>query len=222
MKRLTLSIGPCLLLFTSLAMATNPAQNPAGKLPDFTVEKIYLTKGCHVAGVIKNLGPGGVPDEVWNTHAAKSAGVYLHRNGKEWGGATIWKFDPTKHLQTPGGTAAFISNLSVTGSNTIKLEVDIRDVVPEADESNNSMEVKLACKATPGEPESETTRSYWYDPPIVLPLWPIWDDLDIGSGTPIMCERCILNCMGDHSYEYCRRMCERAGRCKPITPRTTK
>jgi hypothetical protein len=127
-----------------------PGSAPQGRLPDFTIDKIYLTKDCRVAVVVKNLGPGVVPDEVWTVHTPKSAGVYLYRNGTGWGGASIWKFDPAKNLKAPGGTATYTSTLQVTGSAAIKAVVDLWNVVAETNEGNNSLEVKLACEAQPG------------------------------------------------------------------------
>src|SRR4030043_579174 len=107
MKRLVGVMGLIVFLTVVLTAGVLFAQQPAGKLPDFTIEKIYLTKDCMVAVVVKNLGPGPVPDEVWTVHKPKSAGVYLYKNGTGWGGASIWKFDPTKNLKNPGGTATY-------------------------------------------------------------------------------------------------------------------
>jgi len=158
MKKLAVVMGLVVLFAGVLAAGTLSAREPVtkggatapqGRLPDFTIDKIYLTKDCRVAVVVKNLGPGVVPDEVWTVHTPKSAGVYLYRNGTGWGGASIWKFDPAKHLKSPGGTATYVSTLKVTGAAAIKAVVDLWDVVAEANEGNNSLEVKLACEAQP-------------------------------------------------------------------------
>jgi hypothetical protein len=137
-----------LVVLVAIVMATGTlfAQQPGGKLADLTIEKIYLTKDCRVAVVVKNLGPGPVPDEVWTVHTPKSAGVYLYKNGAGWGGGAIWKFDPAKKLKNPGGTATYISTLKVTGAAGIKAVVDLWSVVSEANEGNNSLETKLSCK----------------------------------------------------------------------------
>ncbi|OGP56385.1 MAG: hypothetical protein A2Y65_07510 [Deltaproteobacteria bacterium RBG_13_52_11] len=150
MKRLVGVMGLIVFLTVVLTAGVLFAQQPAGKLPDFTIEKIYLTKDCMVAVVVKNLGPGPVPDEVWTVHKPKSAGVYLYKNGTGWGGASIWKFDPTKNLKNPGGTATYTSTLKVTGAAGIKAVVDLWNVVPEAKEGNNSLETKLTCEAQTG------------------------------------------------------------------------
>lgn len=159
MKRLAVVMGLVIFLVVVLTagvlsarepMTKGGAAAPTGRLPDFTIEKIYLTKDCRVAVVVKNLGPGPVPDTVWTVHTPKSAGVYLYRNGTGWGGGTIWKFDPAKNLKTPGGTATYVSKLQVSGTATIKAVVDLWNVVAEANEGNNSLEVKLTCEAETG------------------------------------------------------------------------
>jgi hypothetical protein len=131
-----------LFLLTAASLWAQPA--PA--LPDLVIEKIFLDQSCNVAVVVKNLGPGNVPDAVWTVHEPKSAGVYLYRNGTGWGGATIWLFDPAKALQKPGGTATYYSNLKVTTAVGIKAVVDLHNTVKEANENNNSQETKLVCK----------------------------------------------------------------------------
>jgi len=159
MKRSAMVMGLVLFLAVVLTAGVLSAREPVtkggatapqGRLPDLTIDKIYLTKDCRVAVVVKNLGPGPVPDTVWTVHHPKSAGVYLYKNGTGWGGASIWKFDPTKSLKAPGGTATYISTLHVPGAAAIKAVVDLWNVVVEANEGNNSLEVKLACEAQTG------------------------------------------------------------------------
>jgi len=149
MKRSAFVMGLVFCLAVVLAAGSIFAQQKAGRLPDFKIEKIYLTKDCRVAVVVKNLGPGYVPDDVWTVHHPKSAGVYLYRNGTGWGGGSIWKFDPAKNLQKPGGTATYVSKLKVSGTAAIKAVVDLWDVVTEANENNNKVEKKLTCKLPP-------------------------------------------------------------------------
>ncbi|MEC9486564.1 MAG: CARDB domain-containing protein [Prosthecochloris sp.] len=114
-------------------------------LPDLVVQDIRLDSKCHVVVSVKNNGPGTLQDKVWSQHSPKSAGVYLRINGKPWGGATIWKFDPSKKLQKPGGTATYTSNLKVSGSAVIEAEVDLWNEVTERNEANNTRKEKLSC-----------------------------------------------------------------------------
>ncbi len=132
------------ILFLCMGVTALDAQ---AKLPDLTITDILLDKECQVVVKVKNLGPSSVPDEVWTVHKPESSGVYLHINGKGWGGATIWGFDPGKSLQPPGGTAAYTSTLKVTGTATIMATVDHTKQVKEANEGNNERTEKLTCKA---------------------------------------------------------------------------
>lgn len=138
------------VLFAQQPVRKGGAAAPTTRLPDLTIEKIYLTKDCSVAVRVKNLGPGFVSDTVWTAHTPKSAGVYLYHNGSGSGGGSIWKFDPAKNLQKPGGTATYISKLKVTSTAKIKAVVDRWDVVREANEKNNSLVTKLFCKPVVG------------------------------------------------------------------------
>ena len=121
-----------------------------GKLPDLKVVNMGVNRNCNVWVTVKNAGPGKVPDQVWTSHSPQSAGVYLHRNGQKWGGASIWKFDPAKKLQNPGGTATYTSTLQVSGATTIKAVVDLWDKVKEANEGNNTLQRRLNCSGSGG------------------------------------------------------------------------
>ncbi|MGB9005021.1 MAG: hypothetical protein WCB96_04780 [Candidatus Aminicenantales bacterium] len=148
MKKWGCVVGLAVLILWITATGSLKAQVSAPWLPDLTVEKISLVQGCLVAVVVKNLGPGNIPDSVWTVHTPQSAGVYLYRNGSNWGGESIWLFDSAKHLQSPGGTATFVSNLKVSGTESIKAVVDLWNVVKEVNEKNNSLEAKLTCQTS--------------------------------------------------------------------------
>jgi hypothetical protein len=122
------------------------AMEPQGQLPDLTIEDITLNEQCFVVVTAKNNGPGRVPAEVWTVHTPESSAIYLHINGKKWGGETIWHFDPDKNLQNPGGTATMTSNLKVTGTAMIIATIDNTRQVREENERNNQMRKKLTCQ----------------------------------------------------------------------------
>ena len=119
MKRSAIVVGLVIMLTVVLAAGISFAQQPGQrgrKLPDFSIEKIYLTKDCRVAVVVKNLGAG-------------------------WGGDAIWKFEAAKKLENPGGTFTYVSNLRVSGAAAIKAVIDHGHAVAETNEGNNSREV---------------------------------------------------------------------------------
>ncbi len=150
------------MVMSSLGIRPDAAAQPAKQnkiqstlqlsiaLPDLVVDDIWLNKDCQVVVRVKNNGPGVLPNEVWDVHTPKSAGVYLWKDGKRWGGATIWKFDPSKSLKNPGGTAVYTSNLKVPGKATITAKVDIWNVVKEKNEANNKRAESLDCSSAAG------------------------------------------------------------------------
>jgi hypothetical protein len=99
-----------------------------------------------------------VPDEVWSVHTPDSSAIYLHINGKKWGGETIWGFDSDKNLQNPGGTATMTSNLKVTGTAVIIATIDNTRKVREEDEKNNQMRKQLTCQARVSVQPSATAQ----------------------------------------------------------------
>lgn len=117
-----------------------------GKLPDLVIDNIQVNRSCQVVVTVKNLGPGLVPDTVWTVHTPMSCAVYLYINGKKWGGATVWKFDPGRALQAPGGVATYTSKLTVNGIAAITAVIDHTHQVTEVNEGNNKMVKRLKCR----------------------------------------------------------------------------
>jgi hypothetical protein len=122
----------------------------AQRKPDLTILKVTVDRNCNLAVVVRNNGPGPLPDYVYTKHHPKSAGVFVDINGKSWGGESIWKFDPTRKLQKPGGQATCILNYKVGPPIDVKAVVDLWNDVKEADERNNVHFLKrLVCRPTP-------------------------------------------------------------------------
>jgi hypothetical protein len=119
------------------------------KMPDLTILKITVDRDCNLAVVVRNNGPGMLPDYVYTNHHPKSAGVYVYINGKQWGGESIWKFDPSRKLQKPGGMTTCILNYKVGSPISVKAVVDQWNDVKEANERNNIRTHKrLSCRST--------------------------------------------------------------------------
>ncbi|HEX7045287.1 MAG TPA: S8 family serine peptidase [Burkholderiales bacterium] len=116
-------------------------------LPDLAIERIAVTASCQVVVTVSNRGSAPLPDSVWTAVSPASASVYLTVNGQPWGGQTIWKFDPARALQKPGGTASVTLSYKVNGTVTVKATVDHTRQVAEADESNNARTTTLTCGA---------------------------------------------------------------------------
>ncbi len=123
------------------------AQTLTLRKPDLEIVKITVARDCKLAVVVKNNGPGMLPDRVWTHPHPKSAGVYVYINGKKWGGQTIKGFDPGKKLQKPGGVATCILRYKVGPPITVKGVVDLWNDVKEANERNNThTRENLSCR----------------------------------------------------------------------------
>ncbi len=121
------------------------------KKPDLKILKITVDRDCNLAVVVKNDGPGMLPETVYTNHHPKSAGVYVYINGKRWGGQTIWKFDPAKKLKKPGGIATCTLNYKVTKKIKVKAVVDLHNDVKEKNERNNTLTRNgLICRPSSG------------------------------------------------------------------------
>jgi hypothetical protein len=139
-----MAVVVCFILSIALS-----AQAKASRLPDLTIVKIGVNRACNLVVVVKNNGPGPLPGYVYTKHHSKSAGVYVYINGKGWGGQSIWKFDPTKQLQSPGGQATCTLSYKVGPPIDVKAVVDLWNDVKEANERNNTqIRKKLSCGGT--------------------------------------------------------------------------
>ncbi len=125
---------------------------PVAKLPDLTVVGIGLDKRCRVTVKVRNLGPGAVPAGVWTARGPNSSGIFIYRDGKPWGGAAIWKFDPRKALSRPGGTVAYTSKLQIRGASKITAVIDDKRKIREKNEGNNKASDKLSCRSVSSKP----------------------------------------------------------------------
>jgi hypothetical protein len=142
------------------------------RLPDLTIESISVDKNGNIQVKIRNNGPGIVPDKVWTDHSPKSSNVMLYKNGKKWDGEKIWKFDPKRALQKPGGTTIYESKLQIKSSALIMAMVDETKQLKEINEKNNSISKKIKW------PEDVPTGSFELGDRIVL------SEGSIGTATP--------------------------------------
>lgn len=113
--------------------------------PDLTITDLSLNMQCNVVVHVKNVGTGKIPVTVWTVHTPEPSSVYLHLDGKPWGGLTLWKFDPAKALMMPGGQATYHSVLRVPKSASVRATVDHFQQVAESNEGNNTRVEVLKC-----------------------------------------------------------------------------
>jgi subtilase family serine protease len=120
-------IGPCLL-------------------PDLTIEDIYLDENCQVVAVVKNLGPGSVPQQLWQRKEMPECTLKLFLNEEEYCVRTFFEFDPEEKLAPVEGTAAFPSDMKITEESTVTAVIDCLDIVNEQNKDNNTMTKTLNCE----------------------------------------------------------------------------
>ena len=116
--------------------------------PDLTIINISVNQNCKILVVVKNVGSGELPDDVYSDDFnPESAGVFIYINGFGWGGQGIRIFDPGRNLQQPGGEATYTSRYVVgTIPILVKAVVDLHNEVNESNERNNEMEASLTCQ----------------------------------------------------------------------------
>jgi hypothetical protein len=115
-------------------------------LPDLKVEDIYLDENCKVMVLVKNVGPGEVPSQVWSIRDIQECTLKLYLNDKEWCQRSFIDFDPDKALSPVDGEAVFPSELEITEESTVTVVIDCVDLINEQNEENNTKSKVLNCK----------------------------------------------------------------------------
>ena len=119
--------------------------NSDERLPDLSIEDIYLNKDCVVIVKLKNRGEWLVPNSVWNRNYPKNAGITIYINGKIEKSEFIKDFDPMKKLQKIGGEVLYNSKIKVSKKARITAKIDIWNVIKESNEKNNKKNITRKC-----------------------------------------------------------------------------
>lgn len=119
------------------------------KLPDLFVKNIIFIKGCYVGATLKNLGPGKIPDSVWDTKSSKDALVAVYLFGEKWGTKPIREIDPRRKLQKPGGVIVYKTGLRIKHKGKIKVQIDPFNSIKEVTKKNNVKKATVFCKHGP-------------------------------------------------------------------------
>jgi len=108
--------------------------------PDLIVQAISLNDQNETIIELKNSGEGNIDQNLWDE---SNVILHLKKDGNSW--ADIYKssFDPNNELINPGGSLSFNTGFKLNQDTTIKASIDDSDVIDEADENNNVMEVSL-------------------------------------------------------------------------------
>lgn len=113
-------------------------------LPDLAVEKIYLNEDKEVVVVVKNKGPGRIPENIWIMDQKPECSLTIFVNDEEEMKVSARKFDPRHDLNPVSGIAAFPSGITLPNEETtVTAVIDCSNIIQEQDEENNTLSVKL-------------------------------------------------------------------------------
>ncbi len=115
-------------------------------LPDLTIDDIYLDENCQVVVVVKNLGPGSVPQQLWRVKEIPECTLKLFVNEEEYCMRSFFEFDPEERLAPVEGIAAFPSDLKITEESTVTATIDCMDIVNEQNMENNTKTKTMTCE----------------------------------------------------------------------------
>lgn len=139
------SVSP-LTSTTTLSPLSGKVSGFVAPLPDLVITDVSLDSNCRVLVSVANQGTGPLPDTVWTEQTPSSSSLYLRQAAaSSGGGITLWKLDPGRQLQRPGGSARWYSGLVISATQQLDASVDHTAAVNESNESNNSKRVTLTC-----------------------------------------------------------------------------
>jgi len=115
------------------------------KKPDLIIKRIYTNKSCKVFVEVQNIGNGWLPNSVNYYKKPNSASIYLYRNGKRWGGRTLWSFKNVRYHLRPNGILIYRSNLRVKNGTRVTATVDMTHKINESNEFNNNLTKIVNC-----------------------------------------------------------------------------
>lgn len=122
-------------------------------LPDLTVTDIKLDNRCKILATLKNLGPGPLPDEIYQSGVGRVR-FYV---GQVTNGYTLAHIDVSKKLKMPGGTLTIkppgtMQSVPPGQTQTVKVFVDAvagygSNPIKEINENNNELTKTLSCSS---------------------------------------------------------------------------
>jgi len=123
--------------------APAPIRRPLGAvpaLPDLTVARLSLDRGCHVVVRLRNRG-APLPATAYGARGPKLTLSAGPRRG-QW---SLKAIDPHRRLQRAGGTLTWRWKGTITGRQRVTAVIDARNRLAESDENNNRLQSTLSC-----------------------------------------------------------------------------
>lgn len=117
-------------------------------LPDLQPLGLRLDKECRVVVIIRNNGPGIVPEGGY-THGVfpDVSAVQMFKGGAPYGWVQLGTLDPSHLTQPVGGVVSYpwLADPLPPGTHVVKVDVDSNNFIAESNELNNSLTEKLTC-----------------------------------------------------------------------------
>ncbi|MCP3876613.1 MAG: hypothetical protein GY699_26190, partial [Desulfobacteraceae bacterium] len=103
--------------------------------PDLTVSNVELSKNCMVKLTIKNYSKGKLVTQLFNKGSVK-----VRVTGKPSKNYNIpfRQLDRKGLLKNAGGQVTYITNIKISKTTYVKVDVDPGKLIPESNETNNS------------------------------------------------------------------------------------
>ncbi len=129
----TIQLGPPKI--QKIAMA------PIQTKPDLRVSAIRLSNSRQVLVEISNAGLASLDHSLWS--GSSQPLLNLKMNGLGWGNIGLATFDPNKKLARKAGKVVYNTKYVLKQNATVTAAIDSNNKINEANEGNNTLEVKL-------------------------------------------------------------------------------
>lgn len=164
---------------SSVANNVREATPPTRCLADLVVSELRLDEQCHMVATVRNAGTGPLPTAALRTtppFTGTKVGIQFAINGKGAGGRAL-KVAEARPLETPGGSITIKSTSRVQGpapaaGPNVMATVDSNHLIPEANESNNTLAKGLGCPGSKPPTITPTRPQLLKKPMKVQPIDP--------------------------------------------------
>ena len=143
MPRLNRFVTTLIVLGSLLGTTAGALAQVAAPKPDLVVDKIALNPSGNIVVVIRNAGPGPLPESAYRSTESFAACFVIMIGVEFVDYATLWAADPDRALKNPGGSVTYESTIRITQPTAVRVWMDITEQVEEANEGNNIKQVLL-------------------------------------------------------------------------------
>jgi subtilase family serine protease len=137
-NRLIKNLGPASAGVKPKLMSVQTGQT------DLMVSSIRLDDRQRVIVEVKNIGMAGLDPSLWTAGSQNVPQLHLKMNGNGWAMISLKGLDPRKRLSLAGGVALYNTKYVLRQSVLIDATIDVKNVVSESNENNNTLSKTIA------------------------------------------------------------------------------